>query len=125
MQLYTDHQKLDASKLTFESGIGDASGDYYVVYKDAQNLIKAMGYIVTFGGKMMAEAEENAHSIVYSDYIKVENVFFAQKWAFHNWSKVQGISDQIAEASISNFKFLKNREVDYRKPATAVEVKLK
>lgn len=123
-QSYTASQKLDASKLTFKRGTGDASGDYYVVYKDAQNLIKAIGYIVTFGGKRLAEAEKNAHAIAYSDYTKVNGVFFAKKWAFHNWNKADGITGQIGEASISNIKFLKNSEVDFSKPTTAVEVKL-
>lgn len=123
-QPYTINKKLEASQLTFENGIGDASGDYYVVYKDEQNLIKAMGYIVTFGGKSLADAEENAHAIVYSDYAKVDGVVFAEKWAFHNWNKGDGITDQIGEAGISNIKFLKNSEVDFSKPSKAVEVKL-
>ena len=124
-QNYTAGQKLDASKLTFDSGTGDASGDYYVVYKDAQNLVKAMGYIVTFGGKSLADAEKNAHAIAYSDYAKVDGVFFAKKWAYHNWSQAKGITEQIGEANISNIKFLNSNEVDFSKPEAAVEVKLK
>ncbi|MFC5284291.1 hypothetical protein [Pedobacter alpinus] len=123
-QTYIANQQLYAAELTFDKGTGDASGDYYIVYKDDANLIKGMGYIVTFGGKSLAEAEKNAHAIVYSDYLKHDGVSFPRKWTFHNWNKISGISNEIGEAKITNIKFLKNTDVDFDKPIKAEEVKL-
>ena len=121
---YDANTKLPASKLTFKSGTGDASDDYYVVYKNQENLIKAMGYIVTFGGKSVANTEKSAHAIVYDDYQSVKGVNIAHQWYFHNWNIKTGIADQIGEAKITNITFLKANEVDHQKPEGAVEVKL-
>lgn len=123
-QTYLTSQQLYAAELTFDKGTGDASEDYYIVYKDDANLIKGMGYIVTFGGKSLAEAEKNAHAIVYSDYVKQDGISFPRKWAFHNWNKISGISNEIGEANITNIKFLKNTDVYFDKPIKAEEVKL-
>ena len=116
--------QLPAAKLTFKSGTGDASDDYYVVYQDDKNLIKAMGYIVTFGGKTVANAERSAHAIVYDDYQNINGVTIAHQWYFHNWNIKNGLSNQIGDATISNVKFLKADDVPHQKPADAVEVKL-
>jgi hypothetical protein len=121
----TEEELLPASKLTFKTGTGDASDDYYVVYKDKENLIKAMGYIVTFGGKSVADAEKSAHAIVYDDYKSVNGVNIAHQWYFHNWNIKNGLGDRIGEAKISNVTFLKVDQVDHQKPNDAVEVKLK
>ncbi len=123
-QKYLNDEKLEAAQLSFESGTGDASGDYYVVYKDKNSLIKAMGYIVTFGGKSLAEAEKNAHAIVYNNYKKIDGVYFAQNWNFHNWNKKSGLTNKIGEANISNIKFMKKGTVDFTKPVEGVGVTL-
>jgi hypothetical protein len=122
---YAEDTQLPASKLTFKSGTGDASDDYYVVYKNKENLIKAMGYIVTFGGKAVADAEKSAHAIVYEDYKNINGVNIAHQWYFHNWNIENGIADQIGEAKITNVTFLKAEDVPHQKPDGAVEVKLK
>lgn len=121
---YKENMQLPAAKLTFKSGTGDASDDYYVVYQDDKNLIKAMGYIVTFGGKTVANAERSAHAIVYDDYQNINGVTIAHQWYFHNWNIKNGLSNQIGDATISNVKFLKADDVPHQKPADAVEVKL-
>ena len=122
MMPYNVGTKMQSAKLTFESGTGDASGDYYFVYKNAQNLVEAMGYIVTFGGKSLEKAEKGAHAIVYSDYKKVDGVSIAMQWAFHNWNKEKGIADKIGEAKITNVKFIKVSKEDRSVASDAVEV---
>jgi len=122
--IYTAETKLPAAKLTFESGTGDASGDYYLVYKNAKNLVEAMGYIVTFGGRNLDQAEKSAHAIVYSDYQNVDGVPIAMQWAFHNWNKEKGISDKIGEAKITNVKFVKILKEDMKVAFDALEVKM-
>ena len=121
---YNKERKLQAAKLTFESGTGDASGDYYFVYKNAQNLVEAMGYIVTFGGRSVEQAEKGAHAIVYADYKKVDGVPIAMLWSFHNWNKEKGIADKIGEAKITNVKFIKVSKEDMSIASGAVEVKM-
>lgn len=121
---YDEHNNLEAASLTFEKGVGDASDDYYVVYKDDQDLVKAMGYIVTFGGKSIAEAEKNAHAIVYNDYKKINGVPIAQHWDFHNWNKASGLGSKIGEAKVSNIEFVEASTIDHQKPEGAVEVKM-
>lgn len=124
LQNYSANNLLPSAQLTFENGTGDASGDYYVVYKNANNLINAMGYIVTYGGKTVTEAEKNAHAIVYGDYKKINNIPIAHEWFFHNWNKENGVSNEIGSAKIYNVKFLKNKEVNHQKMSDATEVKL-
>ena len=121
---FNEEIQLPAAKLTFENGTGDASGDYYYVYKNAQNLVEAMGYIVTFGGRSVEKAEKGAHAVVYSDYQKINGVPIAMQWAFHNWSKEKGISDKIGEAKITNVKFLAVSKEDMKTASNAVEVKM-
>ena len=124
LQSYQENIKLPAAQLTFKSGVGDASDDYYIVYKNDKSMIAAMGYIVTFGGKSVSEAEKSAHAIVYDDYQKLNGVDIARKWYFHNWSKTNGIADKIGEATITNLKFVKSESINHTKPESAVEVKL-
>ncbi len=121
---YSGENQFSAAKLTFESGTGDASGDYYYVYKNAQNLVEAMGYIVTFGGRSVEQAEKGAHAIVYSNYQKVNGVPIAMQWAFHNWNKDKGISDKIGEAKITSVKFVTISKEDMNEGGDPVEVKM-
>ncbi|MBU0697166.1 MAG: hypothetical protein KKE39_11705 [Bacteroidetes bacterium] len=121
---FNDEMQLSAAKLTFENGTGDASGDYYYVYKNAQNLVAAMGYIVTFGGRSVEQAEKGAHAIEYSDYQKVNGVSIAMQWAFHNWNKEKGIGDKIGDAKITNVKFVTISKEDMKANSDAVEVKM-
>ena len=123
-RIYDGENKLPAAKLTFESGTGDASGDYYFVYKNARSLVEAMGYIVTFGGRSVEQAEKGAHAIVYSDYKKVDGVSIAMQWTFHNWSREKGIADKIGEAKITNVKFIKGLKENRGVVKDAVEVKM-
>jgi hypothetical protein len=120
---YSGETELPVAKLTFENGTGDASGDYYYVYKNAQNLVEAMGYIVTFGNRSVEKAEKGAHAIVYSDYQKIKGVPIAMQWAFHNWSKEKGIGDKIGEAKITNVKFVAVSKENMKATSDAVEVK--
>ena len=121
---YDKEEKLQAAKLTFETGTGDASGDYYYVYKNAKNLVESMGYIVTFGGRSVEQAEKGSHAILYSDYQKVDGIPIAMQWSFHNWNKEKGIADKIGEAKITNVKFVQLSNEDKTVAKDAMEVKM-
>lgn len=123
-QKYSSSLLLPSAQLTFGYGTGDASSDYYVVYKNAENLINAMGYIVTFGGKTVAEAEKSSHAIVYGNYREINGIPIAHEWYFHNWNKKDGITNEIGSAKINNVNFLKNKDINHQKMTDAIEVKL-
>lgn len=121
---YEKETTMPAAQLTFKSGTGDASHDRYVVYKNPQNLIAALGYLVAFGGKTVAEAEKNLHAIVYSDYKQVNGIPFARQWTFHHWSQKTGLGAVIGHAEISHIQFVKKTDVKLQKPVDATEVKM-
>ena len=105
MQMAED-QMMNAFKMTFDAGTGDAPDDYYMVYTNDQNQMMGAGYIVTFGGTPTDKAEENAHAIVYENYKKVDGIPIATNWKFYNWTAEKGIyGDAIGDATITNVKF--------------------
>ncbi len=96
--------KLKSGKLAFKSGTGDAPDDWYVVYKNEENVIEGAAYIVSFGkGKKAAEKEP--HAIKYNNYITVDNVPVSTNWTFHMWSLKDGYTDTIGEVQLKNIKF--------------------
>ncbi len=93
-------------KLTFKSGTGDAPDDWYVVYVDPQTKqIEAAAYIVT-ANKTKEAAEEDPHAIQYKKYQAVNGVPLAHQWKFWEWTEKDGLTRQLGEASINNFKFI-------------------
>ncbi|WKK87138.2 DUF6503 family protein [Marivirga arenosa] len=109
---YQNEDSLMSSKLTFGENIGDAPDDWYILYQNENsNLLEAMAYIVTFGGREQEKAAQNPHAISYSDYKKVEGIPFAHKWKFWNWSEKNGLEDQLGEATISNIQFTDDHSV--------------
>lgn len=105
-----DSLAYDTAKLSFETGTGDSPDDWYIIYKDpVTERLKAAAYIVTFS-KDQAKAEENPHAIVYADYEMLDDVAFATKWSFHNWSEKDGLGEQLGEAKISNIEFFDPEE---------------
>lgn len=92
--------------LEFMPNTGDAPDDWYVMYADsATNLIHAAAYIVTAGGTR-EEAEEDPHAIEYLNYQKVDGVPLATEWKFWAWRETEGLTEQLGEAKLSNFKFV-------------------
>ncbi|WP_010521979.1 hypothetical protein [Aquimarina agarivorans] len=93
-------------KLSFESGIGDAPDDWYVVYKNAiDNTLAGAAYIVSFG-KDLAAAEKEPHAVKYNNYQNVDGIPVSKQWTFHNWNEKDGYGNQIGEVTINNVKFL-------------------
>jgi hypothetical protein len=93
--------------LTFDSGTGDAPDDWYVVYSNPETKkIEVAAYIVTVN-KTKEEAEKNPHAIKYDNYTNINDIDLATKWSFWNWNKETGLSNQLAEANLSDVKFIK------------------
>jgi hypothetical protein len=81
-----------------------------------------MSYIVTYGGKSVAEAEKETHAIVYEDFMTVSGVTLATRWSFYNWSQQAGVyGDPIAEGTVSNLRFVGLDEQDFSRPFDAKE----
>ena len=111
-----------AQKLTFESGTGDAPDDWYITFAHLEsNLLHAAAYIVTYS-KDKDAAEEDPHAIVYKDYKEVDGISIAHSWEFYGWRDSLGLTDQLGSATLSNFKFHKNGEVDYSVPQDFKEI---
>ena len=52
------------------------------------------------------KAEEDPHAIVYSNYQDVDGIPIATKWGFHGWTKTEGLTDTLGNATLFNFKFV-------------------
>lgn len=101
-----NHEKYLTEKLTFESGIGDAPDDWYVVYVDkATNLIEKAAYIVTANGNK-EEAEKNPHAIQYLEYKEIEGIPISTKWIYWEWKEGEGLTKNIGNATLTNIKFV-------------------
>jgi hypothetical protein len=102
-----DGENTKRAKLTFESGIGDAPDDWYIIHSDPNtNRVKYIGYIVTGGGTPIEEAEKNAHVVKYSDYQLIDGVPIAFKWEFYDYNKEKGLGDKIGEGIINNVEMM-------------------
>ncbi len=112
-------------KLTFDEGVGDASGDWYVIYPDlATNRLAAMAYIVSYG-KSVEAAEEEPHAIVYHDYETIDGVTLSMRWTMHHWSAEKGpFGDPMGVVHVSNVTFIDVDETTFAKPDDAREDKL-
>jgi hypothetical protein len=110
----SDQDKYLSQKLSFESGIGDAPDDWYVVYADkATNLIEKAAYIVTANGTK-EEAEKNPHAIQYLEYKDVDGIAIATKWIFWEWKEGAGLSNNIGNATLTNIKFVSANDVTFK-----------
>jgi len=100
----------DFQKLTFDAGTGDAPDDWYLMYSDPKNhLIEYAAYIVT-AGSTQSEAEEDPHAIQYADYKEVDGVPFAHNWTFWEWREQEGLTKELGNAQLSNFRFVGKTE---------------
>lgn len=98
-------KEYDSYMLTFKKKTGDAPDDWYMIHPDpATNLIHHVGYIVTGGVKSAEEVEDNAHALTYTDYRNVEGIPFPHKWIFSNYSRVEGVQEEIGNAIISDIR---------------------
>ena len=116
-----NEKSYDVEKLSFEEGTGDSPDDWYITYADtATNLVYATAYIVTYT-KSQTKAEEDPHAIVYEDYKEVDEVPLSHRWTFWEW-RDGVLSNQIGEATLSNFKFLDKEERSFEVPNGYVEI---
>lgn len=107
----------NSQKLTFGEGIGDAPDDWYITYSDPEtNLMEVAAYIVTAGGTAVEEAEEDPHAISYHDYKDVGGTALAHSWKFWEWRKDSGLTRQLGNAELNNFKFMDSEEADLSPP---------
>ncbi len=122
MQESDEHYALE---LKFAPETGDAPDDWYHIYVDKNYLIDYVGYIVTYGGKEIETAEENAHAINYTDYTEANGVPYAQRWTFHDYKNMSIEMDQtIGEASISNLEFSELEIGLFIQPADSKKIEL-
>lgn len=103
------NKKLNSGRLSFKSGTGDAPDDWYVVYKNEENILEGAAYIVSFGkGKKAAEKEP--HAIKYNKYITINDIPVATNWTFHMWTLKDGYTDTIGEVQLKNIKFVEKAD---------------
>ncbi|MCX2746144.1 hypothetical protein OO013_19855 [Mangrovivirga sp. M17] len=99
-----DGKEYRVSKMTFKPGTGDAPDDWYYVYIDPETmLINAAAYIVTYGSKNTAKAEEDPHVIIYNDFDNSAKLPYAKSWVFRTWKDFE-FGDKLGEARVSNVK---------------------
>lgn len=111
----------DTARMTFAAGTGDSPDDWYVLYRDlTTGRLKAMAYVVTYGGVDPAAAEP--HAIVYDDFKSVDGVTLSTKWTFRHWSAEKGVyGDPIGRATLSEVKFVAPAAGEFQKPPGATE----
>jgi len=113
---------MDAMKLSFESGTGDAPDDWYIVYADEKlHQLTHAAYIVTAGASQ-EEAEEDPHAIAYDEYSVVQGVPIAQKWTFWGWREGKGLTDALGNANLSRIGFVADASKTFDVPDDFIEV---
>lgn len=118
----TKERFLKAAKLTFGEGVGDAPDDWYYVFKNADNVMEAASYIVTFGTDV-SEAEKKPSIILYSDHQAIDGVPIPMRWDFHFWDIKDGASEEAkGSTDLSEVSLIDPPAGHYDKPEGAVEV---
>ncbi|HBP16638.1 MAG TPA: hypothetical protein DEA08_02440 [Planctomycetes bacterium] len=113
-----------AAKLTFSAGVGDAPDDWYVAFKDEQDRLAGLSYIVTYGKE--PGAPEEPHAVVYEDHRSIEGVPVPHRWRFYNWSEGAGIEGEpIGEVVLQDVSLLPAAPADaFSAPEGARELEL-
>lgn len=115
------NDKRIGTKITFDSGVGDAPDDWYIAFADEQGRLDALAYIVTFGTPQ-EEAQKQPSIILYSDFVDVDGVPFATTWTFHYWNPEEGtLGEPKGTATLSNIQFVTPSADTFTKPDGAVE----
>lgn len=116
-----DGKEMAAAKLTFDAGTGDTPDDWYILYRDDQDRLAAMAYIVTYG-KDAAQAEKEPHAIAYHDFKTIDGVTLPMHWTFHDWSEADGVAKPtIGEATLKDAAFVPMDASLFDKPQDATE----
>jgi len=96
---YTVNQETK-TRLTFSRGVGDTPDDWYDIVVDENDILKGAGYIVTYGGTTVEQAEKNAHAIQYNRYQNFDGVKLSTFWTFHNYQNNEIQKELIGNASL-------------------------
>lgn len=116
-----DGETYATARLTFGENVGDAPDDWYIVYRDRSNRLKAMSYIVTYTEEVET-AEKEPHAIVYDGFKTVDGVTFSTEWTFYNWSAETGATGEpLGNVTVKNIRFEAQRDELFTKPANATE----
>ena len=112
----------NAHKLTFESNVGDAPDDWYLVYADPNSgIINYSAYIVT-ANKSVEKAEEDPHAIEYLNYSEIDGIPLAHEWKFWGWRAQEGLTKELGSGVISNIQFINDTELLKTVPKHLIEV---
>lgn len=105
----------NSAQLTFNSDIGASPNDWYIIHYDTNtDIIRYMGYIITEGKKSVVEAEKDAHAIKYENYQDVDGIPISHQWKFYNYSKENGLGNNLfGEAKLNNVIFMNTFEDTY------------
>lgn len=103
-----DGKAYDMVKISFEQGVGDAPGDYYILYVDKQtDMLHAIRYTVTFG-RAPQDTDEAAPAretlFLYQDYVTVDGLTVATHFYGSNFAD-GAVVDFKNEAWSAEFSF--------------------
>lgn len=109
------------ARLTFAPGTGDSPDDWYILYAEPDSgRLKAMAYIVTYGGVSPEKAEQEPHAIVYDRFETVDGVTLSTSWSFYNWNQTQGVTGEpIGGVTIRGLRFVDAAADAFTRPAGA------
>ena len=100
---------LPAARLTFDAGVGDSPDDWYELYREPESgRLAGMAYIVTFGGRTVAEAEAEPHVVVYARPVTIAGATLATEWTFYNWTPDEGaVGEPIGQVELRDPRFVR------------------
>lgn len=90
-------------RITYDSGVGDSSDDFYVLYLHPENhRVAAVRYIVSYPGFFPEGGHSPEKLMWYRDYEASGELIFPTNFASYAWSEEQ-LGAQLAEVSARNF----------------------
>jgi hypothetical protein len=116
----------DRARMTFEPGVGDAPDDWYILYREPEtHRLKAMAYIVTYGGKSPERAAEDPHAVVYDDFREIDGVTVSTRWRIYDWSAEEAWhGDPLGEMTVEKPRFVMPAPNTFVAPAGAKQAPL-
>ncbi|MEM1099616.1 MAG: hypothetical protein AAGH92_12610 [Planctomycetota bacterium] len=98
----------EATKMTFDDGVGDAPDDWYVVFPVPHDgSLAALAYIVTYD-MAVAYAEAKPSIVFYTQPETVDGATFATELIFHFWDQETGVQGEEPKGvmTVSNIAFV-------------------
>lgn len=124
-ELKLQGQSYKAVRVTFGEDVGDSPKDFYIVYFDGENRVKAARYIVTYPGFFPDGGQSPEKIVFYSDYESVEGIVLAKKLDFFAWDeKAAKPGKRAAVATVPSYQFrLATSKNYYTRPKNAEVLK--